>query len=186
MENPQVDKFNKISCFTQRRTNGFANTLFDPNLCRKKTVSCLTFVENTRQPKIDRLCLFRVLALLLNRNQNLEGKTSKMFGLFFNRMVGLSFPQFQGLHRNDIPIVEDFVHPKVFHHEINNVDGKIVSELARKGVQKYEGAVRMLRYNIHICYVSNVNAVFQSFSCPNCDTFFQKNIQFGATFNYMQ
>ena len=31
--------------------------------------------------------------------------------------------------------------------------------------------VRQLRYNNHICYVNNINAVFQSFRCPNCDTF---------------
>ena len=34
--------------------------------------------------------------------------------------------------------------------------------------------MRLLRYNNHICYVNNVNAVFQSFRCPNCDTFFNK------------
>ena len=32
--------------------------------------------------------------------------------------------------------------------------------------------LRLLRCNKQICYVSNKNAVFQSFRCPNCDTFF--------------
>ena len=34
--------------------------------------------------------------------------------------------------------------------------------------------MRLLRYNNHICYVNNINAVFQSFRCPNCDTFFNR------------
>ena len=34
--------------------------------------------------------------------------------------------------------------------------------------------MRLLRYNNHICYVNNINAVFQSFRCPNCDNFFNR------------
>ena len=34
--------------------------------------------------------------------------------------------------------------------------------------------MRLLRYINHICYVSNINAVFQAFRCPNCDTFFNR------------
>ena len=52
--------------------------------------------------------------------------------------------------------------------------GNIIAELARGRVQKHENTVRLLRYNIHICYVSNNNAAFQSFRCPNCDTFLNK------------
>ena len=40
--------------------------------------------------------------------------------------------------------------------------------------------VRRLRYNNHICYVNNINAVFQSFRCPNCGIFFNR------TFNLEQ
>ena len=31
--------------------------------------------------------------------------------------------------------------------------------------------MQLLRYNSHICYVNNINASFQSFRCPTCDTF---------------
>ena len=34
--------------------------------------------------------------------------------------------------------------------------------------------MRLLTYNNHICYVNNIKAVFQSFGCPNCDTFFNR------------
>ena len=34
--------------------------------------------------------------------------------------------------------------------------------------------MRLLRYNNQICYVNNINSVFQCFRCPNCDTFFNR------------
>ena len=56
------------------------------------------------------------------------------------------------------------------------MDGNIVGELAKRSVQKGENTVRLLRYNNRISHVNNVNAVFQTFRCPNCDTFFNRTI----------
>ena len=120
------------------------------------------------------MCLFRALALLLHGSQRLEGETSKLFDSFIKKMDELSANQFQGLHLNDIPTVEDLLALKILLYDIDIVDGNIVGELARRSVQKYKNTVRLLRYNKHICYVNNVNAVFQSFRCPNCDTFFNR------------
>ena len=39
---------------------------------------------------------------------------------------------------------------------------------------KIRKPLRLLRYNNHICYMNNLNAVFQSFRCPNCYTFFNR------------
>ena len=86
-------------------------------------------------------------------------------------MDGLSPNQFQGVHKNDIPTVEELLTLNIFLYDIDIVDGNIVGELA-----KYENTVRLLRYKNHICYVNNINAVFQSFRCPNCDTFFNRTI----------
>ena len=88
-------------------------------------------------------------------------------------MDGLSPNQFQGVHMNDIPIVEDLLTINILY-DIDILDGNIIGELVRRSVQKYENTVRMLRYNNHICCVNNINAVFQSFRCPNCDTFFNR------------
>ena len=95
-------------------------------------------------------------------------------------MDGLSADQFQGVHMNDIIIVEVLLILNILLYDIDIVDGNIVGELARRSVQKYENTVRLLRYNNHICYVNNINAVFQSFRCPNCDTIFNR------TFNLEQ
>ena len=89
-------------------------------------------------------------------------------------MDGLSPNQLHGVHMNDIPTVEDRLTLNILLYDIDIVDGNIVEELARRSVQKYENNVRLLRYNNHICYVSNINAVFQAFGCPNCDIFLTK------------
>ena len=101
-------------------------------------------------------------------------KLQKISNLFINKMDGLSVDQFQGVHMNDIPIVEDLLTLNIFLYHIDIVDGNIVGELARLSVQEYENTVRLLRYNNHICYVNNINAVFPSCLCPICDTFFNR------------
>ena len=115
-----------------------------------------------------------MLALRLHGTHRLEEETSKKFSLFINKMDGLSADQFQGVHMNGFPNVEDLLTLNILLYDIDIVDGNIVGELARRSVQKYENTVLLLRYNNHICYVNNINAVFQSFRCHNCDTFFNR------------
>ena len=165
---------------------GSKNAVLPEPLLENHTVNCLTYEENTRQPYTDNLCLFRALAPHMHGTQRLEEETLKLFKLFINKKDGLSPNQFQGVHMNDIPTVKDLLTLNILLYNIDIVDGNIVGELARRSVQKYENTVRLLRYINHICYVNNINAVFQCFRCPNSDTFFKQNIQFGATFNYMQ
>ena len=159
---------------------GCKNAVLHNPLLRNGTINCFTYEENTRQPYNDNLCLFRALALHMHGNQRLEAETSKKSNLFIKKTDGLSADQFQGVHKNDIPIVEDLLTLNILLHDIDIVDGKIVGELARRRVRNYENTMRLLRYNNHICYVNNINAVFQSFFCPNCDTFFNR------TFNLEQ
>ena len=77
---------------------------------------------------------------------------------------------------NDVPFVEDLLFLNILLYDIDIAHGNIIGELVRRSVQKDENTVRLLRYNNLICYVNNINAVFQNFRCPNCDTFF--NITF--------
>ena len=153
---------------------GCKDAVLPEALLKNQTINCLTFKENTRQPYNDNLCLFRALALHLHGNQRLEEETSKILNLFINKMVGLSADQFQGVLLNEIPFVEDLLTLNILLYDRDIVESNIIGELARGSVQKYETSVRLLRYNNHICYVNNINAVIQSFPCPNCDTFFNR------------
>ena len=153
---------------------GCQNAVLPEPLLKNHTINCLTYGENTRQPYNHNLCLFRALALHMHGNQRLEEETSQIFNSFINKMDGFSPNQFKGVHMNDIPIVEDLLALNILLYDIDIVDGNIMGELARRSVQKYDYTVRLLRYNNHICYVSNLNAVFQPFRCPHCDTFFNR------------
>ena len=76
---------------------------------------------------------------------------------------------------DDIPSVEDKVGINIFIYDIDLIDGAMVGELARRSIKKYEKNVQLIRYNSHICYVDNINALFKAFCCPTCDTYFQKS-----------
>ena len=150
---------------------GCKNAVLPEPLMRIGTIKCLTLEENARQPYNDNLCLVRAFALHLHGTQRLEEETLKLFKFFINNLDGLSADQFQEVHMSDILFVEDLPTLSIVLYDIDIVDGKIIVELARGNMQKNNKSVRPSRYNNHICYVSNVNAVFQAFRCANCDTF---------------
>ena len=145
----------------------------DP-LLKNHTVNCLTFEQNTRQPYNDNLCLFRALALHLHGNEKLEEETCKLFNLYLEKRGGIEPATFQGVCVDDIPLVEDLIQVNIFLYDIDIVDGSIVGELARRSVQKYCNTTRLLCYNNHICYVSNINALSKAYRCSTCNQFFNK------------
>ena len=103
----------------------------------------------------------------------MEEETSKIFNLFLNNCGEADPSKFQGVHMTDIPKVEEIFQLNFFLYDIDFVDGELIGELARS-IQKFEKSVKLLRYNNHICYVSDMNAFFESFRCNTCDTIFLK------------
>ena len=120
---------------------GCKNAVLPEPLLANHTINCLMFEENTRQPYMDNLCLFRALALHLHGNQRLEAKTSKLFNFFISKMVGLSADHFHGVHMNDIPTIEDPLTLNILLFDIDIADGNIIGELARRSIQKYNNTV---------------------------------------------
>ena len=153
---------------------GCKDAVLPEPLLRNGTIICLTSEENTRQPYNDNLCLFLALALHLHGAQRLEEKTSNIFNINIIKMYRVSAYQFRGVHMNKIPFVEDLLTLNILLYDIDVVDDNIIGYFARLSSQKYNNTVRLLRYKNQICYVSNINAVFHAFRCPNCDTFFNK------------
>ena len=151
---------------------GCKDTVLPEPLLRNGNVNCLTYEKNTLQPYNDSLCLFRALALHLHGNKKLEEETSKNFKHFLNNSEERDPSKFQGVHMTDIPKVEEMLQINIFLYDIDFVDGELIGELARRSIQKFEKSVKLLRYNNHICYVNNINALFKAFRCTTCATFF--------------
>ena len=74
----------------------------------------------------------------------------------------------------DIPKVEEQLQLKIFLYDIDFGNGELIGELARRSIQKFEKSVKLLRYNNHVCYNSDMNSFFKSFRCSSCDTMFSK------------
>ena len=130
--------------------------------------------KNTRKPYNDNLCLFRAVALHLFGNERLEEETSNFFNLFLNNCGEADSSKFQGVHMTDIPKMEEQLQLNIFHYDIDFVSGELIEELARRSIQKFEKSVKLLRYNNHICYVSDMNTFFKSCRCSICDTICSK------------
>ena len=106
--------------------------------------------------------------------ERLEEETSKLFNLFLVNSTNPDPSKIQGVCMDDIPSVEDIVGINIFIYDIDLIAGAMVGELARRSIKKYEKNVQLVRYNSQICYVDNINALFEAFRCPTCDTYFQK------------
>ena len=137
-------------------------------LMKNQNVNCLTFEKHTKKPDNDNLCLFRALARQLHGNERLEEETSKIFKL--NNCGEADPSKFQGVRMTDILKVEEMLQLNIFPYDIDFLDGELIGELARRNIQKFEKSVKLLRYNNHICYVSDMNSLFKSFCCSTCDT----------------
>ena len=118
--------------------------------------------------------MFRALALHFHGNGKLDEDISKIFNLFLNNSEKGDVSNFQGVHLKDIPKVEDLLQLNIFLFDIDFVDGELIDELCRRSIQKYQKSAKPLRYNNHICYVDNINALFKDFRCKTCDTFFSR------------
>ena len=152
---------------------GCKDVVLPESLLKNHTVNCPTYEQNNKKRYKDNLCLFRALALHLHGYERLEEETSKLFNVFLVNSTNPDPSKFQGVCMDDIPSVEDIVGINIFIYDNDLTDGAMVGELARRSIKKYEKNVQLIRYNSHICYVDNINALFKAFRCPTCHTYFQ-------------
>ena len=137
-------------------------------LAKDHTFSCLPYKKNTRKPYNDNHCHFRGLILYLHGNGGLEAETSKMFTLLLEKIRRTDPASFQDFCMIDIPIVEDLVQVNIFLYDIDFVNEGMIGQLARRRFGIFFNNVRLLRHNSHVCYVTNINALFEAYRCPSC------------------
>ena len=175
MELLQTGKSDSFAALLKHVPMGSKGSVLSEPLLKNQDLNCLTFEKkNIRKPYNDNLCFFRAVALHLFGNERLEEGTSKLFKLFLISFREGYPSKFQGVHMTDIPKVEEMLQLNIFLYNIDFVDGKLIRELAKITIQKFEKSVKPLPYNNHICYVSDMNSFFKSFLCSTCDIIFSK------------
>ena len=153
---------------------GFKVTALPDPLLKNHSIKCLTFEKNTRKPYNDKLSLFIALVLHLHGKERLEEETSKSFNLFLENLVRLILQTF------DVFVGKILQKWKTLFKQIFPCRRlTLLTDLwlgsLRGGVSgKHVNAVRLLRYKSHICYVSNINAVFKAYRYPSCDDFIKR------------
>ena len=73
---------------------------------------------------------FRPLALHLHGNQ-------RNYSYYSSKKGWIEPKQFQGVHINDIPTLEDLLTLNILLYDVDIVDGNIIAEFARRSVQNY-------------------------------------------------
>ena len=119
--------------------------LFNPPL-RFHTLKCFTFEDNPTQPYNDNLCLFRSLAFHSYENKkNRELKHPKLSSRSSKEGMDSALLSCKESIWNYNLVFEDFLQLSTFLYELEIVDGKNVSKLARRSLEKHESTVRLLQ-----------------------------------------
>ena len=74
----------------------------------------------------------------------------------------------------DIAALEDIVQAVSFQYDIDKIHGSMIGDLARRDIGKHSNSVRLLRYNSHIRFVSEINLLFMAYRCTSSDQFIKR------------
>ena len=121
--------------------------------------------------------MFRTIAIHLFGSVDVELKAIKIF----HNLVAASGccpDNFTGVSFDRIPIFEELIKQDVSIYDFDNEDGKIIGVLVRRGVERYDENIKLLRYKNHICYFNEIYKFFKKFRCPSCDVFFNHSGHF--------
>ena len=143
------------------------DVLLPPHLVKRADV---TYKANKERYN-DNLCSFRAVCMHKTGTERLEDETSKLVSALLDINSNLSVENFRGVALKDIHVVEDLAKVNILVYEIEVSENGIVGELAERSLQRFNSTATLLRYNNHICYVTDVNKVFKAFRCLTCDKF---------------
>ena len=173
-----------VTVFVALLTNipmGCTDSPLPQPLLRNPEINCLVsncLVSNGHnEPYDDNLCLFRAIAIHLIRPVDVELHATEIIHIFITAS-GCDPESFTGVSFDQIPIIEELIKQNIFIYDFDIEDGEIIGELLRRGVERYDENIKLLRYNNHIYYVNDINKFFKKCRCPSCDVFFNHSGDF--------
>ena len=111
------------------------------------------------------------------RKLKVTRRDKKLFNAYLTANPQFSVENFRGVGLEDLHIVERLAEVNILVYDNEVSDGGIIGELAERSLRRFNSTATLLRYNNHICYVTDVNKVFESFGCSTCITFFKSSSQ---------
>ena len=110
-------------------------------------------------------------------NERLQAEIEKLFKVHLTANPRFSVGNFRSVGLEDLHIVERLAEVNILVYDNEVSDGGIIGELAELSLGRFNSTATLMRYNNHICYVTDVNKVFVSFRCSTCNTFFKSSSQ---------
>ena len=152
---------------------GCKDYLLPPNLVKRNDVNCFNYKSN-KERYSDNLCLLEAVCMHKTGDEKVEEETKKLFNAYLTANPHLSVQNFRSVGL-DLYIVERSTEVNIFVYDIEISDSGIIGELAERSSRRFNSTATLLRWNNHICYVTDVNKVLKSFRCSSCITFFTKS-----------
>ena len=139
---------------------GCKDTLLPLNIVKRSGVNCLTYKYN-KESYNDKLCLLGAVCMHKTGNERVEEETKKLLNAYLTANPHLSVQNFRGVGLEDLHIVERLAEVNILVYDLEVSNGGNIGELAERSLRRFNSAATLLRYNNHICYVTDVNKVFK-------------------------
>ncbi|XP_070178816.1 uncharacterized protein, partial [Littorina saxatilis] len=122
----------------------------------------------------DNLCFFRCLALHRGAQlHSLHTQTSQLWKQWFGKQDNLSHP-FSGLTYSDLERAEDEFEVNVDVFEFDETQSPPCLVPSRRSARKHPQIMRVLSYEHHFCYITDINKAAQAFGCRRCGKLWKK------------
>ena len=153
---------------------GCKDSSLPPTLVKRSDVNCRSYTSNKERYN-DNLCLLRAVCMHKTGKDRVEEETKKLFNASLTANSHLSVENFRGVGLEDLHLVGRLAEVNILVYDIEVSDGGNFGELAERSLQQFNSSATLLRYNNHICYVTDVNKVFEAFRCSTCNSFFTRS-----------
>lgn len=166
---------------------GCPDSLLPERIKHLRSILTLSMNRWSAKPFADRLCFFRCLAVhRACRCANgkcycryaLERLTSGLFDEYLTAR-GMTRREFNGIDEKDLLFAEKLFDVTINIFQLNADDDS--ATLIWRSETKRATLMNLLLYNNHFCYVKNVQALCNSFSCPGCGACLRECIHFTDT-----
>ena len=96
----------------------------------------------------------------------------ELFRVFLKKNWGTEAASVKVKCMNDIPLLEILFQIRKVLYELNLVDKARIAGCAGRSDGNQSHTERLVRYTSHICYISNVTTLFETYRFWSCDIFF--------------